>query len=120
MKLTLLSNATTRKEQEAAIARDYSRKFQELRYAVWVEDHYTKDQILEHYLNIAYFGDGAYGVQSAAHHYFNTTADKLTLPQAALLAGTASRARAATTRRSTRPPRRTAATRSSTRCSSST
>ncbi len=54
---------------------------------MWVEDHLTKDQILEHYLNIAYFGDGAYGVQSAAHHFFGTTADQLTLSQAALLAG---------------------------------
>ncbi len=87
MKLTLLTNATTPAEQAAATAQDYSRKFLELRYAVWVEDHYTKDQILEHYLNIAYFGDGAYGVQSAAHHYFDTTAAQLTLPQAAMLAG---------------------------------
>jgi membrane peptidoglycan carboxypeptidase len=87
VKLTLLSDATTPAEQRAAIAKDYARKFQELRYAVWVEDHYTKDQILEHYLNIAYFGDGAYGVQAAAHHYFDTTAAKLTLPQAAMLAG---------------------------------
>jgi membrane peptidoglycan carboxypeptidase len=87
VKLTLLSNATTVKQQRAATAQDYARKFQELRYAVWVENHYTKDQILEHYLNIAYFGDGAYGVQSAAHHYFDTTAAKLTLPQAAMLAG---------------------------------
>ncbi|MDP9317565.1 MAG: penicillin-binding protein, partial [Actinomycetota bacterium] len=87
VKLTLLADATTAKEREAATARDYARKFEELRYAVWVEDHYTKDQILEHYLNIAYFGDGAYGVQSAAHHYFATTADKLTLSQSAMLAG---------------------------------
>lgn len=87
VKLTLLANATTAKERAAATARDYARKFQELRYAVWVENHLTKDQILERYLNIAYFGDGAYGVQAAAHHYFNTTADKLTLPQAAMLAG---------------------------------
>ncbi len=87
VKLTLLNNATTTKQQQQAIADDYSRKFTELRYAVWVEDHLTKDQILEHYLNVAYFGDGAYGVQSAAHHFFGTTADKLTLSQAALLAG---------------------------------
>ncbi len=87
VKMTLLEDATTKKEQRAATADSYARKFLELRYAVWVEDHYTKDQILEHYLNTAYFGDGAYGVQAAAHHYFNTTADKLNLQQAALLAG---------------------------------
>ena len=59
--------------------RTFARKFDELRYAVWVEDHLTKDQILEHYLNIAYFGDGAYGIEAAAHHYFSTTAAELTL-----------------------------------------
>lgn len=64
-----------------------SRKIQELRYAVAVEKKYSKKQILEKYLNIAYYGDGAYGVEAAAKHYFNTTAAKLTLPQAALLAG---------------------------------
>jgi membrane peptidoglycan carboxypeptidase len=47
----------------------------------------SKDQILERYLNIAYFGGGAYGIEAAAEHYFGTTAKKLTLPQAALLAG---------------------------------
>ena len=47
----------------------------------------TKDEILERYLNIAYFGDGAYGIEVAAEHYFGTTAAELTLAQAALLAG---------------------------------
>jgi membrane peptidoglycan carboxypeptidase len=87
VKMTLLENATTKKEQAAATVDSYARKFLELRYAVWVERHLTKDQILEHYLNTAYFGDGAYGIQAAAHHYFNTTAAKLTLPQSAMLAG---------------------------------
>jgi membrane peptidoglycan carboxypeptidase len=63
------------------------RKLQELRYAVDLEQRYTKDQILEAYLNIAYFGSGTYGVQAAARYYFNTTADKLNLEQSALLAG---------------------------------
>lgn len=70
-----------------AQATTYARKFQELRYAIALEENLTKDQILEGYLNIAYFGDGAYGVQAAAEHYFSTTAAKLTLPQAAMLAG---------------------------------
>jgi len=63
------------------------RKLQELRYAVDLEQRYTKDQILEAYLNIAYFGSGTYGVQAAARYYFDTTADQLNLQQAALLAG---------------------------------
>ncbi|MGH3503641.1 MAG: transglycosylase domain-containing protein [Nocardioidaceae bacterium] len=87
VKRTLLENATTKKEQEAAVAETYERKFKELRYAVWVERHLTKNEILEHYLNTAYYGDGAYGIQAAAHHYFSTTANKLNLRQSALLAG---------------------------------
>lgn len=73
-----------RKAQEATIAR----KVTEMRYAIALEQKLTKDQILERYLNIAYFGNGTYGVEAAAHYYFDTTADKLTLDQAALLAGT--------------------------------
>ena len=80
-----------KKGDEAAIkaAQDgtYGRKIRELRYAISVEKVLTKDQILERYLNIAYFGDGAYGIQVAAQHYFGTTAAELTLAQAALLAG---------------------------------
>ena len=87
VKLTLQENATSEQQRAAASAQDYARKFDELRYAVWVEDHLTKEQILEHYLNTAYFGDGAYGIEAAAHHYFDTTASRLTLTQAALLAG---------------------------------
>jgi membrane peptidoglycan carboxypeptidase len=63
------------------------RKVRELRYAIALEKRLTKDQILERYLNIAYYGEGAYGVEAAARHYFSTTAAKLTLAQAALLAG---------------------------------
>ena len=75
------------KAVEAATDSSYQRKLRELRYAVSVENTMTKDQILERYLNIAYFGDGAYGVEAASEHYFGTTAKKLTLPQAAMLAG---------------------------------
>ncbi|GAB3739040.1 transglycosylase domain-containing protein [Microlunatus parietis] len=63
------------------------RKIRELRYAIALEEKFSKDEILERYLNIAYYGQGAYGVQAAARHYFGTTADQLTLPQAAMLAG---------------------------------
>ena len=72
---------------KAATDTSYQRKLRELRYAVSVEDSLSKDQILERYLNIAYFGDGAYGIESASEHYFGTSAKKLTLPQAAMLAG---------------------------------
>jgi len=65
----------------------YARKIQELRYAIALEKKLSKDEILERYLNIAYYGQGAYGVEAAAHVYFNTTAEKLTLSQAAMLAG---------------------------------
>jgi membrane peptidoglycan carboxypeptidase len=73
----------------AAAAREssYSRKIRELRYAIALEDKLTKDQILERYLNIAYFGSGAYGVEAAARHYFNTSAARLNLQQAAMIAG---------------------------------
>ncbi|WP_028708900.1 transglycosylase domain-containing protein [Propionicicella superfundia] len=75
--------AGVKKAQE----RTLTRKIQELRYALTLEDKFSKDEILEMYLNIAYYGDGAYGVEAAAHHYFNTSASKLTLAQAAMLAG---------------------------------
>nr|WP_235997138.1 transglycosylase domain-containing protein [Aestuariimicrobium ganziense] len=65
----------------------YTRKIRELRYAIALEKKYSKDEILERYLNIAYYGDGAYGVEAAARHYFNTTAAKLNLAQASMLAG---------------------------------
>ncbi|HEV2634848.1 MAG TPA: transglycosylase domain-containing protein [Actinocrinis sp.] len=82
----LLEAGTDKAKQEAATAETVSRKITELRYAVAVEKSMTKDQILEHYVNLVYFGNGAYGVQAAAQRYFSTSAEKLTAPQAALLA----------------------------------
>jgi membrane peptidoglycan carboxypeptidase len=87
VKMSLVEKAKTAAERADATAVTYQRKLTELRYAVAIEDQLSKDEILERYLNLANFGDGTYGVQSAAQHYFRTTADKLTLPQAALLAG---------------------------------
>ena len=72
---------------ERAQAATVERKISELRYAIAVERQLSKDEILERYLNIAYFGEGTYGVEAAARHYFGSTAAELTLPQAALLAG---------------------------------
>jgi membrane peptidoglycan carboxypeptidase len=87
VKMTLLSQAKTAKQRKAATADTYARKLTELRYAIAFEQHYSKDWILERYLNIAYFGDGAYGVQAAARHYFGTNAKDLTWIQGATLAG---------------------------------
>ena len=64
-----------------------SRKIQEALLAMEIERYYTKDEILERYLNMVYLGSGAYGVDAAAHTYFGTNVDKLNLAQAALLAG---------------------------------
>jgi hypothetical protein len=58
-----------------------------MRYAMAIERQLSKDQILERYLNIAYFGAGAYGVEAAARRYFNKPAKNLTLVEAATLAG---------------------------------
>lgn len=76
-------------EAQAATAKTSTRKLSELTLAVHLEQTMTKDQILTGYLNTIYFGEGAYGVQSAAQRYFGVTAKELTLPQAATLAGLA-------------------------------
>jgi len=65
----------------------YSRKIQEALLALEIERYYTKDEILERYLNLIYFGAGAYGIEAAAHTYFGTDVGHLTLGQTALLAG---------------------------------
>jgi penicillin-binding protein 1A len=64
-----------------------ARKVQEALLAIEIERYYTKDEILERYLNIIYFGSGAYGIQAAAHTYFGTDVSHLTVGQAAMLAG---------------------------------
>jgi penicillin-binding protein 1A len=64
-----------------------SRKIQEALLAIEIERYYTKDEILERYLNIIYLGAGAYGVDAAAHTYFGRSVTALTLAQAAMLAG---------------------------------
>ena len=74
-----------------AVAREglqgYVRKLQELKYATSLEQKYSKDQILDGYLNLVYYGDQQYGIEAAAQHYFSVHASQLNLPQAALLAG---------------------------------
>jgi 1A family penicillin-binding protein len=66
--------------------RSVSRKLREQAAAREMEKHYTKDQILEGYLNQISFGHGWYGVESAARHYFGKSASKLSLAEAAALA----------------------------------
>lgn len=63
------------------------RKIQEAILAIWLEHKFTKDQILDMYLNRVYFGSGATGVEAAARRYFNKSAKEVTLSEAALLAG---------------------------------
>jgi len=70
-----------------ATAKTTNRKLQELRDAITLEKTTSKQQILDDYLNITYFGEGAYGIEAAAELYFSVHASQLTLPQAALLAG---------------------------------
>ncbi len=67
--------------------RTISRKLKEAALAWQLEQRWKKLRILTAYLNTIYFGNGAYGIQRAAQTYFNSTAARLTLPQAALLAG---------------------------------
>jgi penicillin-binding protein 1A len=67
--------------------RTLERKLKEIVLAIQIERNYSKDQILEMYFNQIYFGEGAYGVESAAKTYFNKPASELTLAECALLAG---------------------------------
>src|SRR5579864_5913467 len=72
---------------QAADAATLSRKLNELRMAVAVEHQQSKQDILAGYLNDAYFGNNAYGIEAGAETYFGTTVSKLTVTQAATLAG---------------------------------
>ncbi|MEV0681490.1 transglycosylase domain-containing protein [Actinosynnema sp. NPDC050436] len=72
---------------EKATEATLGRKISEARIATQLEQKLSKDEILTAYLNIVPFGNGTYGVGAASKTYFNTTPDKLTVPQAAMLAG---------------------------------
>ncbi len=67
--------------------RTLRRKVQEMMLAFWLESRFSKDEILELYLNRVYFGGGAYGVEAASLRYFSRPASELGLGEAALLAG---------------------------------
>jgi membrane peptidoglycan carboxypeptidase len=64
----------------------YARKVKEAILASKLNDQFTKDQIMEHYLNVIYFGRGAYGIQAAAETYFGVPAAQLNVAQGAVLA----------------------------------
>lgn len=68
--------------------KSFSRKFEEIILALKVEREYTKNQILEMYLNNVYFGNGAYGIETAANKYFGKSASDLSLVESAALAAT--------------------------------
>ena len=77
----VVKNAIDEKDQ------DFARKVREAVLAVELEDTYTKDEILEYYINTVYFGSGAYGVQAAAETYFNKDVAELSYAEGALLGG---------------------------------
>ena len=79
--------ARTDEARAAATANTLERKLDEARMALAVEERFSKSEILERYLNIAYFGAGAYGVGMAAQRYFSKPVSKLTLAESALIMG---------------------------------
>ncbi len=88
VKMTLLNNAKNKDEEKAATEQTFSRKAREASIALALEKQKSKERILSDYLNIAYFGSGAYGVEAAAQTYFSKSAKNLSLVEAATLAGT--------------------------------
>ena len=74
-------------EQQKAQEQTVARKAREARIAIQLERKLSKDEILARYLNVVPFGSTIYGIAAASQAYFNTTPDKLTVPQAAVLAG---------------------------------
>jgi len=83
----LYVSAQTETERLKATEQTAARKLKEAQIALRMEREMSKEDILTGYLNIVSFGNGAAGVASAARTYFNTTAEKLTVAQAAMLAG---------------------------------
>jgi penicillin-binding protein 1A len=67
--------------------RTFSRKMQELMMAFWLEQKFTKEEIITIYLNRVYFGGGSYGVDAASRYYFNKPAEQMDLVECAMLAG---------------------------------
>ncbi|BBZ20848.1 penicillin-binding protein [Mycolicibacterium gadium] len=83
----LLVTAQTDAERRAAVELTPARKLREMRLALALDKTLSKEEILTRYLNLVYFGNGAFGVQDAAQTYFGVNASDLNWQQAALLAG---------------------------------
>ena len=84
VKNLLLTQADSAAERDAAKEISAARKIRELRYAVALEKRYPKDEILRRYLNIAYYGAGAYGIEAASRRYFSKHASQLNLAESAM------------------------------------
>jgi membrane peptidoglycan carboxypeptidase len=80
-----ITPAKRRADVQAAVEPDLGRKVQEMKLAIGLEKKYSKQQILDGYLNIVGMGGNTYGVEAAAEQYFSTTAANLTIDQAASL-----------------------------------
>ena len=87
IKNVLVNQATSAEDLEQARGDSFTRKIREARLALALEKRFSKSEILARYLNIAYFGSGAYGVEAAARRYFSKPAADLNLIEAATLAG---------------------------------
>jgi membrane peptidoglycan carboxypeptidase len=87
VKNSLVLSAKTPEESAAAKAKTFTRKLREMRYALSLERINTKEEILAGYLNIAYFGAGAHGVEAASQRYFSKPASALTVIESATIAG---------------------------------
>jgi membrane peptidoglycan carboxypeptidase len=87
VRMALRDGASTPQEAIEATQQTTARKLREMRLAIELEKHISKQEILDRYLNSAYFGHRAYGIYAAAQVFFSTTPANLTLNQAALLAG---------------------------------
>ena len=87
VKNALLAAANDEAGQKAATEQSVQRKLREARYALAIEKQLSKDEILTRYLNIAYFGNGAYGIAAAAQYYWGKPVQRLTIAQGAMLAG---------------------------------
>ncbi|HWH28334.1 MAG TPA: transglycosylase domain-containing protein [Mycobacteriales bacterium] len=87
VKNALVASASTQEQVEQATEQSLERKLREARLALALERRMSKDEILQRYLNLAYFGNGVYGIGTAASFYFSKPVEELTVAEGALLAG---------------------------------
>ena len=87
VKNALIEAASTQEELEQAREKSVERKLREARMALALERRLSKDEILQRYLNIAYFGNGTYGIATAANFYFSKPVQELTVAEGAMLVG---------------------------------